>query len=92
MCYDVVLHLVAQLPFLLADKIKLLEKLYKMSTGGVPQGLRMVATVAATFLGGSFAIGFLSSSISERLTSFKKVKNAVCVCVCVFFKLFVLLL
>ncbi|KAI3446860.1 hypothetical protein Pfo_003525, partial [Paulownia fortunei] len=45
-----------------------------MSGGGAPQVLRVVATVAATFLGGSFALGFLTSSISERYTLFKKKK------------------
>ncbi|KAH6759723.1 plastid transcriptionally active protein [Perilla frutescens var. frutescens] len=45
-----------------------------MFTGGASQALRVVATVAATLVGGSFAVGFLSSSISERVTSFKKKK------------------
>ncbi|PIN04626.1 hypothetical protein CDL12_22835 [Handroanthus impetiginosus] len=45
-----------------------------MSGVAVSQVLRVVATVAATFLGGSFALGFVSSSISERITLYKKKK------------------
>ncbi|XP_047943615.1 uncharacterized protein LOC125198348 [Salvia hispanica] len=41
---------------------------------GVSHPLRMVASVAVSLLGGVFAVGFLSSSVSERYTSFKKKK------------------
>lgn len=64
-----------RLPFFCADKVLS----FRMFDGGASQALRVVATAAATFLGGSFAVGFLSSSISERVTSFKKVKYALCV-------------
>ncbi|KAG6414672.1 hypothetical protein SASPL_122045 [Salvia splendens] len=43
---------------------------------GVSHPLRMVASVAASLLGGVFAAGFLSSSVFERYTSFKKVKTS----------------
>ncbi|KAK4391533.1 hypothetical protein Sango_1931100 [Sesamum angolense] len=41
----------------------------------VSKGLRVVAAVGATFLSGSFALGFLTSSISERITYLKGFKN-----------------
>ncbi|KAK4431779.1 hypothetical protein Salat_0940000 [Sesamum alatum] len=46
-----------------------------MSGEYVSKGLRVVAAVAATFLSGSFALGFLTSSISERITLYKKKKH-----------------
>ncbi|KAK6126901.1 hypothetical protein DH2020_039352 [Rehmannia glutinosa] len=45
-----------------------------MSGVGASRVLPVVATVAATFLGGSFALGFLTSSISERITLINKKK------------------
>ncbi|KAL8479742.1 hypothetical protein ACS0TY_026613 [Phlomoides rotata] len=45
-----------------------------MSGTGVKQVLRVGAKVATALIGGSFAIGFLSSSISERITIYKKKK------------------
>ncbi|XP_051152611.1 uncharacterized protein LOC127266409 [Andrographis paniculata] len=45
-----------------------------MSRGDISKGFRMVATIGATFLSGSFALGFLTSTVSERYTSFKKKK------------------
>ncbi|KAL3623535.1 hypothetical protein CASFOL_032351 [Castilleja foliolosa] len=45
-----------------------------MSGFGASKVLRVVGTAAATFLGGTFAIGFLTSSISERITVYKKKK------------------
>ncbi|KAL6554559.1 hypothetical protein OROHE_007582 [Orobanche hederae] len=45
-----------------------------MSGVGASQLLGVVATVAAAFLGGSLAIGFMTSSISERITLLKKEK------------------
>ncbi|KAL6519100.1 hypothetical protein OROGR_018420 [Orobanche gracilis] len=43
-----------------------------MSGVGASQLLRVVASVAVAFLGGSFAIGLMTSSISERITLLKK--------------------
>ncbi|KAL7134629.1 hypothetical protein ABFS83_11G040100 [Erythranthe nasuta] len=45
-----------------------------MSGLGASKVFRVVATAAATVLGGSFAIGFLSSSVSDRISSIKKTK------------------
>ncbi|XP_073277339.1 uncharacterized protein [Primulina huaijiensis] len=45
-----------------------------MSKVGVSRLLRMFATVAAAGLGGSFAIGFLTSSMSEQATLRRKKK------------------
>ncbi|KAG8367460.1 hypothetical protein BUALT_Bualt16G0074400 [Buddleja alternifolia] len=45
-----------------------------MFSDGAPRVLRVVVTLAATFLGGSFAVGFLTSTVSERIDIFKKKK------------------
>lgn len=44
-----------------------------MSSNGVSRTLRMLATAAVAFFGGTFALGFLTSSISGRLTLHKRV-------------------
>ncbi|CAA2939109.1 uncharacterized protein LOC111390697 [Olea europaea var. sylvestris] len=45
-----------------------------MSSNGVSRTLRMFATAAVAFFGGTFALGFLTSSISGRLTLHKRKK------------------
>ncbi|KZV25238.1 hypothetical protein F511_39951 [Dorcoceras hygrometricum] len=48
------------------------ELLFQMSKGGVIRLLRVSATLVAAVLGGSFAIGFLTSSVSEQTTLRRK--------------------
>lgn len=61
--------------FGLAAKKPSKEELFLMFGLGSAQVFRMAATVAVTLLGGSFAIGLVSSSVSESVTLYKKVRN-----------------